>query len=139
MDNRAPSVRFSPDRRFTVAAAVGAVIAGLLIAVADDGPSRLLFGIGVVVLLAFVVGDLTFTPRLEASAQGVVVRSPMARVALPWPQLETVRADTRARLGLRSTTLEVDAGETLVVFSRRAINADPEDAARLINAFRPPD
>ena len=34
-------------------------------------------------------------------------------------------------------TLEVDAGEVLVVFSRRTLGADPEAAAGLVNAMRP--
>ncbi|SHG20671.1 PH domain-containing protein [Jatrophihabitans endophyticus] len=134
----APSVRFAPDRRVTAAAAVGALVAAVLAAVTDDAAGRLLLLVGVVVLLALVAGDLVFSPRLVADAGGVVVRSPLARVALPWPQIEAVRADTRDRLGLRSTTLEVDAGSTLVVCSRRAIGADPAAAAELINAFAPP-
>ena len=42
-----------------------------------------------------------------------------------------MHADIRARLGLRSTTLEIDAGATLVVLSRRALGADPEAAAQV--------
>ena len=56
---------------------------------------------------------------------------------LGWDDVEQVRADDRLRLGLRTTTLEIDAGAVLVVLSRRAIGADPAEAAALINAFRP--
>lgn len=138
MDNSAPVVRFRPDRRITVAAAAGAVVLALLALVADDGPSRLLFGIGVVLLAANAISDVVFSPRVVASADGVELRSPSVRVQLPWSRIEAVRVDTRARLGLRSTTLEVDAGEVLAVFSRRTLATEPEEAAALINAFRPP-
>lgn len=138
MDNSAPVVRFRPDRRITVAAAAGAVVLALLALVADDGPSRLLFGIGVVLLAANAISDVVFSPRVVASADGVELRSPSVRVQLPWSRIEAVRVDTRARLGLRSTTLEVDASEVLAVFSRRTLATEPEEAAALINAFRPP-
>ena len=45
--------------------------------------------------------------------------------------------DTRSRYGLRSSTLEVDAGETLVVFSRRALGADPTTVQDIVRAFDP--
>lgn len=130
-------LRWSPDRRFTAAAGAGAVVLLALAVFAADGPSRLLFAVGVLVLVAFVVGDVAYSPRLEASAGGVVVRSPLVRVSLTWPQIEAVRSDTRARYGMRSTTLEVDAGETLAVLSRRALGADPDEVAERINELRP--
>ncbi|GAB2481152.1 PH domain-containing protein [Jatrophihabitans fulvus] len=136
--SRRTSVRFVPDRRLTGLAAGGAVVAALLALLATDDPSRLLFAVAVVVLLAFALSDLVFSPRLEADAAGVRVRSPLARAWLPWSQIDAVRLDERPRLGRRSVTLEVDAGETLIVLSRRALGTEPEDALALVNAFRPP-
>ena len=43
----------------------------------------------------------------------------------------------RTRFGLRSTALEIDAGDTLVVLSRRALGADPETVRDLVRAFAP--
>ena len=83
-----------------------------------------------------MAGDLVFSPRLEADADGLTIRSPSTRARLAWHEIETVRADVRRRRGLRSTTLEVDAGAVLVVFSRRALGEDPERAAELIAEVR---
>lgn len=133
-----PEARFAPDRRYTVAAAVGLLAAVTAVLVTGDPAGRLLAGLAAVVLAGYVLADLVFSPRVVASAAGVIVNSPLTRARLAWPQIEDVRADTRLRFGLRSVTLEIDAGGTLAVLSRRAIGADPEEAAALIRAFRPP-
>jgi hypothetical protein len=134
---RTPVARFGPDRRLTALAAVGLLVALGFAALGDDPAGRLLAAIAVVVLVAYVVSDLLFRPRLIASHEGLTIRAPTARARLPWHEVERVHADTRLRLGLRSTTLEIDAGATLVVLSRRALGADPETVAELVNAFRP--
>lgn len=140
MDN-SPSVRaearFVPDRRYTALAGGGVVVALAVLLVTHDNPGRLILGIAALVLAGYVVTDLLFSPRLVASAEGVVVNSPLTRARLAWSEVEDVRADTRLRFGLRSTTLEIDAGSTLAVLSRRAIGADPAEAADVIRAFRP--
>jgi hypothetical protein len=133
---RAPVVRFGPDRRLTLGAGVGAVIA-LGVSVTSDLPGRLLFAIAALLLACYVIGDLVWWPRLTADATGVRVRTPFVRTDLAWGQVDDVRADVRSRYGVRSATLEVDAGEVLVVFSRRSLGADPETVASLVRALRP--
>jgi Bacterial PH domain len=135
--DRRTTVAFRPDRRYTVLSAVGAAVALVLVLVLHDPPGRVLAGVGLAILAAYAVGDLVFSPRLTASSDGVVVRSPLLRARLTWPEIEDVRADSRVRYGLRSSTLEVDAGAVLAVFSRRALGADPEEAAALVRACRP--
>jgi hypothetical protein len=129
--------RFVPDRRFTALAAAGAVVAAVAVLLSDDNPSRLIGVLAFVVLLAYVIGDLVFSPRLVASTDGLVILSPLTRATLPWSEIEAVRADTRVHYGLRSTTLEIDAGAVLAIFSRRALGADPAEVADLVSAFRP--
>jgi PH (Pleckstrin Homology) domain-containing protein len=137
-DTLAPAqARFVPDRRYTALAAGGAFGALIAVLVTDDAGGRLLLVLAVVVLLGYVASDLFFSPRLVASAEGVVVNSPMTRARLSWDEVHEVRAETRIRRGLRNTTLEVDAGPVLVVLSRRALGADPVDVAELVEAFRP--
>jgi len=136
VDRRAEA-RFIPDRRYTVLAAGGLVVAVGLALVAGEAPGRLLAAVAAAVLAAYVATDLLFRPRLLATPDGIVINSPLLRTRLAWAEIEDVRADVRLRMGLRSTTLEIDAGATLAVLSRRAIGADPEQAARLIAAFRP--
>ena len=132
-----PRARFAPDRRYTALAAGGALVALIAAALAGAGPGRLIALVAVVVLAAYAVGDVVFSPRLVADAEGVTIRSPATRATLAWADIEDVRADSRLRLGLRSTMLEIDAGAVLVVLSPRAIGTDPDAAADLINAFRP--
>jgi hypothetical protein len=134
---RRPEARFGPDRRLTAATAALAVLALLATLLTHDPAGRLLFGGAAVVLAAYALIDVLCWPRLAADADGLVVRSPFARTTLPWPEIERVHADVRDRLGLRSTTLEIDAGEQLIVFSRRALGADPAQVAELIRAFDP--
>lgn len=133
MDN----ATFGPDRRGTLACAGGVVVA-LGLAAATDAAGRILFGLAAVVLLAYVVTDLIYSPRLVADASGLRVHSPFTSVQLTWADVDRVQADSRLRLGLRSVTLEVDAGETLVVLSRRALGQDPELVAEVIGRFVPP-
>src|SRR3954469_11098722 len=118
-------------------AAGGLVVAVGLALLAGDAAGRLLAAIAAVVLAAYVAADLLFTPRLLVTADGIIVNSPLLRTRLAWSEIEDVRADVRQRLGLRATTLEIDAGATLAVLSRRAIGHDPEAAAALIAGLRP--
>jgi Bacterial PH domain len=134
---RPAELRFVPDRRYTALAGGGFAVAVIVALLAADAPGRLLAAGAAVVLAAYVAADLVFTPRVVVSAGGVVVNAPLLRTRLPWTAVERVHADTRLRLGLRATTLEIDAGETLAVLSRRAIGVDPEVAAEQIRAFRP--
>lgn len=136
-EGQPPVVRFVPDRRYTGLAAVGVLVAGLACVFSSDPPGRLLFAIAGLVLLGYVVTDLVFSPRLTATREMLVIRSPLLRAELPWSAVEDVRADVRTRYGLRSSTLEVDAGETFAVFSRRALGVAPEQAAALVRAFLP--
>jgi hypothetical protein len=136
-NDRRPTVAFRPDRRYTLVSGAGAAVALVLVLVLSDAPGRVLAGVAAAVLVAYAGSDLLFSPRLSASSDGLVVRSPMLRTRLEWPEVEDVRADSRVRYGLRSTTLEIDAGAVLAVFSRRALGADPEEAAALVRACRP--
>ncbi|MDT4977451.1 MAG: hypothetical protein QOG98_3209 [Pseudonocardiales bacterium] len=137
VDNRAPILRFGPDRRLTALSGVLALIAIVAAVLASDPAGRLLLAGAALVLLAYTATDLIYWPRLTVSADGLLVRTPATRGLIPWSEVEAVRADSRQRAGLRSVTLEIDTGDRLVVFSRRALGADPADVAGLISAFRP--
>jgi hypothetical protein len=126
-----------PDRRLTALSAGGAAGATLVVVLTGDPIGRLLAMIAAILLLGYVISDFVFSPRLVAGPEGITVRSPFTRAQLAWSDIEDVRADTRFRLGLRSTNLEVDTGSTLVVLSRRAIGTDPVLAAEQIQAVRP--
>jgi Bacterial PH domain len=136
---RAPTVaRFGPDARFTAAAAVGAVLLGGAAIAGSDPAGQLLFAVAALLLLGYTVSDLAFRPRLTLSRQGLRVRSPGGGLDCAWPAVVVVRADARERFGLRAVTLEIDTEEGLVVLSRRALGAAPEDVAALAWAFGAP-
>jgi hypothetical protein len=137
VDARAPVSRFGPDRRLTGATGALALIAAAAAALASDPAGRVLLGGAAIVLLVYAVTDLVFWPRLSVDSGGLSIHTPALRARIPWSDIETVRADARERLGLRSVTLEIDAGERLVVFSRRSLGADPAAVADLIAAFAP--
>jgi hypothetical protein len=131
---RPVSVRFVPDARVTGLAAIGCIAAAVL-ALTSAPMGRVLFGVAALILLAYVAGDLTFRPRLVADRSGLRIRSPFARRALSWSQVQAVRADERVRHGLRSVTLEIDSGDDVVVLTRRALGADPVEVARTLRAL----
>jgi len=130
------SVRFVPDARITALAGAGC-LAAVLLAIGSAPMGRAVFGVAAVVLAAYVVADLAFRPRLEADRSGLRVRSPLARTTLPWSAVQSVHADERTRHGLRTVTLEIDSGDTVVVLSRRALGADPVAVARTLQAMAP--
>jgi hypothetical protein len=130
-------VRFGPDLRLSAVVFLLALGALVLVLTTDDPGGRLLWGVAAVVLAAYAIGDVLFWPRLAVDAHGLRIRTPLARADLPWAQVDGVRADVRSRYGLRTATLEVDAGSTLVVFSRRALGADPDTVESLVRAMDP--
>lgn len=138
MDSRAPICRFGPDRRLTAVSGALALIALAAAALSRDPAGRVLLGAATLVLLAYALTDLIFWPRLTAGADGLLICTPLLRARFAWSDVDAVRADARERLGLHSVTLEIDAGEHLVVFSRRSLGADPATVAALISAFGPP-
>jgi hypothetical protein len=132
-----PEARFAPDRRYTAVAGGGAIGALLALLSTGDAAGRLLFGVAAVLLAGYVAADLVFAPRLVATPVGLVINAPLTRARLSWADVDDVRAETRFRHGLRSTTLEIEAGPLLAVFSKRSLGMEPLEAAALVSAFRP--
>jgi hypothetical protein len=96
--------------------------------------------------LAFVVGamlaiwalrDLIAPVRLAADAGGITVITGFARRRhLPWAQIERVRVDVSSRRGLRSELLELDAGESIFLFSAHELGVLPEEVATALADLR---
>jgi hypothetical protein len=88
-------------------------------------------------LTVWAARDLIAPVRLSADTSGITVVTGFARRRhLAWPQIERVRVDRRERLGLSSALLEIDAGESLHMFSVNDLGADPEDVAEALNTLR---
>lgn len=139
MDNspldRRPPATFGPDGRLTALCGGGALVSLVLTLTSSDAAGRLLFAIGTVLLATYVITDLVFAPRLVVDPDGLTVRAPFTRASLRWAQIDRVRADARQRYGLRSVNLEIDAGDQLIVLSRRALGQDPEFVAEVVVLF----
>jgi len=94
--------------------------------------------VGAAVLGAYAARDVIAPVRLAADLDGVTVVTGFAgRRRLAWSEIERVRVDQRNRLGLRSEMLEVDAGESLFLFSTYDLNApvaDVEAALRRLSS-----
>lgn len=130
---------FSPNRLFAggmLAVWIGFVV--LWLTSGGDRQGKLIYGIAAVMLAALCATDLIWSPRLKVTAAGLTIHSPTLTATYTWSQIEAIRVDRRRRLGLSSATLEIDAGEQLAVLSRRALNADPQDVAEVIEAVRSP-
>ncbi|HEU5007604.1 MAG TPA: PH domain-containing protein [Jatrophihabitantaceae bacterium] len=135
--DRAPRAVFRPDPRLTALTAVLAAIAAALAAVSSDRSGAVLLVLAALVLACYAAADLLWRPRLSVDAAGLRVRGPGSSAVLAWTDVQAVRADVRMRHGLRSVALEIDAGDRLVVLSRRVLGTDPEQAAEIVRAFDP--
>ncbi|MEH1016812.1 PH domain-containing protein [Micromonospora sp. CPCC 206060] len=112
------------------------VAAGLLLAAGD--PVRP--GLAVLVaagLAGWAVRDLVAPVRLAVDPHGVtVIRGFAGRRRLDWAVVERISVDTRPRRGLRTETLEIDAGDALYLFGRYDLGAEPATVADILWAVR---
>jgi hypothetical protein len=137
--------RYQPSRRMAGLIALAA-IAATVEAIRADGTSagagsnaaagRLLLGIVALVLAAIAVSDVVFAPRLTATFAGLAVFAPSARARLRWSEIDSIRVDTNSHLGLRNSTLEIEAGDRLIVLTRRGLGCDPETVATQLSTLR---
>jgi hypothetical protein len=128
--------RVSP--RLTVLKAAGAAAFPLVALAFGGDPVRL--GVGVaagLVLVAYVVRDLLVPVRVAADRGGITVVTGFAgRRRLAWGDIERIRVDERQRLGTRSELLEIDAGESLHLFSAYELNAPCAEVAAALEGLR---
>jgi hypothetical protein len=118
-----------------LAGAAAIALAGVLFA--GDAARWVVAGVAVLALAAWAARDVIAPVRIAADAAGVTVISGYAgRRLLPWHGIEGIRVDSRARLGVRTETLEIDAGETLHLFSAYELNAPPTEVAAHLLALR---
>jgi Bacterial PH domain len=127
--------QWSPRPVETAVAILGGLVA-LLLALPADPAGRLLLAIAALGLLSLGAADLLLRPRLAADRTGVRVRTLAARHQLPWSAIQRVDVDEHTRYGLTSRTLELEAGELLVVLGKRTLGADPRDVADRLARIR---
>jgi hypothetical protein len=122
-----------------VAKALGAVaVLVLVLAFGRDDPVQWFLAVTAAVGLAgWALRDLIAPVRLAADPDGVtVVVGYSGRRRLAWSQIDRVRMDRRERLGLRTRLLELDAGDSLYLFSEHDLGADPEEVLGTLLALR---
>jgi len=115
-----------------------AAIVVLAVAFAEHDPIRWAIALIVAIALAvWALRDLLAPVRLAADASGVTVVAGFARRRhLPWSAVERVRVDRRIHRGLRSETLELDAGDAIYLFSANDLGAPPEDVVATLADLR---
>ena len=125
-----------PGETLVAAAVAIALGVGVLLV---DAPGRVLLGAATALLVAVVVRDVLLRPRLRADDAEVVVRTLGGSTVIPRDRLRA-RVRTGRRLGLRSTTLEVEDttdDTVLLVLGRRDLGADPEQVGAQLLGHRP--
>ena len=126
---------WSPRPVETAMAAAGAVVAVLLVLIADPA-GRLLAAVAAVGLAVLTAADLLLRPRLSAGPAGLRIRTLAVRRRLPWSALGRVDVDERTRYGLTARALELEAGGSLVVLGRRSLGQDPREVADALARIR---
>jgi hypothetical protein len=88
-------------------------------------------------LIGWALRDLIVPVRLAADPTGITVVTGLARRRhLAWAQIERVRVDRRERRGLRTELLEIDAGDSLHLFSLHDLGVPPEEVATALTSLR---
>ena len=115
-------------------------VAVVVLAVAFAGRDPVRWALAAIVGLAlagWALRDLIAPVRLAADADGVTVLTGFARRRrVPWDRIERVRVDRRIHRGLRSETLELDAGDAIYLFGAHELGALPEDVAAALHELR---
>jgi Bacterial PH domain len=122
----------------TLAKFAGAVLLALVAVSSGSERERLLLaGVGALALGVWALRDVLAPVRLSADADGVTVVTGFARRRrIPWYEVERVGLGEHRSLGLRSELLEVDAGESLHLFSRYDLGAPCDEVEAAIADLR---
>ncbi|MEU4772838.1 PH domain-containing protein [Micromonospora sp. NPDC023644] len=136
----------APARQWRVPPALPALkltgaVALLALALFLDGGDRIRLALAVLTaagLAGWAARDLVAPVRLAVDPDGItVVQGFAGRRRLPWSAVEKVTVDRRARRGLTSELLEIDAGESLHLLGRHDLGADPAEVAEALHEARP--
>lgn len=133
-----PVAEWRVDKRLTWIKLVLAVIflAGPWV-VGASAASKLVGLVAGAGLVVSGIRDLLVPVRLRIDAAGLrVVTGYANHRELGWKDLERIRLDSRARLGLRTELLEIDAGEQVYFLSRYDLSMPPADALDRIRELR---
>jgi hypothetical protein len=132
-----PNCAFGPSRPVAVLLAAAALLAATTVLFTSDRPGKLLLSCVAIALAAIAISDLVLWPRLSAGEAGIRIFTPTVRTHLSWADIDVIRVDERSHHGLASRALEIESGDTLIVFSKRSLGRDPRDVFLELHALRP--
>jgi Bacterial PH domain len=113
------------------------LLAAVAVLSGDERERLLLAGVGALALGVYGLRDIVAPVRLSADAEGVTVVSGFARRrGVPWREIERVGLGEHRSLGLRTEILEIDAGESLHLFSRYDLGAPCAEVAATLEEMR---
>ncbi|GIJ47287.1 hypothetical protein Val02_41730 [Virgisporangium aliadipatigenens] len=129
--------RVNPGVAWTKAAGAAA-FAMLAVALGrTDRGALFMLALGAVVLGLIAARDLLVPVRVAADPTGVTVATGFAgRRHIEWSEVEAVRVDERARLGIRNQLLELDTGEQIYLYGERELGAPCAEVAARLEQFR---
>jgi hypothetical protein len=116
---------------------VAAAVAVLAWAIFAAGPLDRVVAVGTALAL-LTVAVLGWRRRLTVGPRGLLVGGVSGARIVPWSQVTDLHAATSRRLGVTSTTIEIDlVDDDLLVFGRTDLGVDVVDAlAALQNWWR---
>jgi hypothetical protein len=118
-------------------AAVAAVLCWVLLLA--NGPMDRVVG---VVIAAIVAGATVWAwrRRLIGGPRGLLIGGISGARLVPWSQVRGLDAARSQRLGIATTTIEIDLmDDDLLVFGRTDLGADPAEVLAALRAFSPLD
>ncbi|MCX4387765.1 PH domain-containing protein [Micromonospora peucetia] len=136
----------APARQWRVPPALPALkltgsVALLALALLLDGGDLVRLALAVLMaaaLAGWATRDLVAPVRLAVDPDGITVIQGFAgHRRLPWSAVEKVTVDRHTRRGLTGEMLEIDAGESLHLFGRHDLGADPAEVAEALHEARP--
>jgi hypothetical protein len=134
-----PGSRTWRPRRALVVIGCGAVLVvlGWVLLLANNPLDRVV-GVVIAVILAAATA-WAWRRRLVGGPRGLLIGGLRGHRLVPWSQVRGLDAARSQRLGIASTTIEIDlVDDDLLVFGRTDLGADPIDVLAELRAFAPP-
>ena len=135
-----PGSRTWRPRRELVAVGCTAVAVVLIwVLVLAAGPLDRVVGVVIALVLA-VATAWAWRRGLTGGPRGLLISGLRVARLVPWSQVRSLDVARSGRLGISSTTIEVDlADDELLVFGRTDLGADPAEVLAVLRAFAPLD
>jgi hypothetical protein len=120
-----------------VALSAVAAAAAALWAVLTTSSMDLVVGAVLAVMLA-AVSVAGWRRRLTGGPRGLLISGVSGSRMVPWSQVRTIQRASSRRLGLATTTIEVDlVDDDLLIFGRTDLGADPVEVLAVLRAWSP--